>query len=432
MKSQSMYSKFCSKWQYVLLALLIALAFSGCTKRPDQIVPLESPSADSDMEAVQAKDFTGIVTGLDVEAKKLYLYNVNFEKNSILDYTGATDFFSKSGIQMSASQLTLGEAVDIYADSATGKLIKVQISVDVFTDDNVQNVLVNSNESYLTYEGKNYKYRRGAVIFSDNKLIDIMEISPLDVVTIRGIEGLVYSIVVDQGHGYIRPSHYSDFVGGKMTIAGETILGITKNMLVPIREGTYEVTMKKGDFIGTRSIAVYRDAETKMDMSIFKNQKPNVGQVIFNISPQGALVYVDNKEVDITSPVTLNYGRHKVFAVLEGYTTYSGTLDVQSANPTVKIDLAEENVNVKDNNFTSSSPAPLYDNEHKITVSEPAGAQVYLNGVYKGIAPVSFAKAIGTQTITLSKSGYTTKSYTVEIINDDEDILWNFAALVKK
>ena len=126
---------------------------------------------------------------------------------------------------------------------------------------------------------------------------------------------------------------------------------------------------------------------------------------------------------------------------LEGYSDYRGTLDVQSANPTVKINLAEEEAEISQdddskvtqNNSTDSQSeqSATIDNNHKITISQPAGVSVYLNGTYKGIAPCSFAKVIGSQTITLSQSGYVTKSYTVSILNDGEDILWNFPALTK-
>jgi len=70
-----------------------------------------------------------------------------------------------------------------------------------------------------------------------------------------------------------------------------------------------------------------------------------------------------------------------------------------------------------------------YDKDHKITVKEPMGAEVYFNGEYKGIAPCSFPKVIGNETITLSRSGFQTKSYTVVIPNDGQDVTWSFPEL---
>ena len=120
-----------------------------------------------------------------------------------------------------------------------------------------------------------------------------------------------------------RPKNYEDFIGGKMTIDGETIIDITENMLVPIREGIYEITMKKGGYIGTRSIQVEKNKESEMDMSLYKNQPENMGQVVLDIEPDGAEVYLEGKEVEYDLPVSLAYGKHKIKVILEGCLLYT-------------------------------------------------------------------------------------------------------------
>ena len=39
---------------------------------------------------------------------------------------------------------------------------------------------------------------------------------------------------------------------------------------------------------------------------------------------------------------------------------------------------------------------------------------------------------IGSQTVTLSQTGYVTKSYSIDILDDDEDVTLKFADLVKE
>ena len=62
-------------------------------------------------------------------------------------------------------------------------------------------------------------------------------------------------------------------------------------------------------------------------------------------------------------------------------------------------------------------------------VSAPEGAEGYLDIVYKGLAPCTFTKVIGSQTITLRKDGYTTKSYSVDVLDDDQDVKFSFSDL---
>ncbi len=75
---------------------------------------------------------------------------------------------------------------------------------------------------------------------------------------------------------------------------------------------------------------------------------------------------------------------------------------------------------------TASMGTTEIDEEHTITIQNPDGAKVYLDGTLKGTIPITIPKEIGTHTITLSKNGYTTKSYTVEVKNDGKNITFNF------
>lgn len=61
-----------------------------------------------------------------------------------------------------------------------------------------------------------------------------MEINKQDVLTVRGTGYNVYSVVKSRGHGYIRLSHYKDFIGGIVEVGDSMILPVTKNMLITV------------------------------------------------------------------------------------------------------------------------------------------------------------------------------------------------------
>ena len=48
-----------------------------------------------------------------------------------------------------------------------------------------------------------------------------------------------------------------------------------------------------------------------------------------------------------------------------------------------------------------------------------------------GISPVTYDKTAGTHTISLRKSGYQTKSYQIEVTDDDRDLVYSFPDLEK-
>ncbi|MCR5590906.1 MAG: PEGA domain-containing protein [Lachnospiraceae bacterium] len=79
----------------------------------------------------------------------------------------------------------------------------------------------------------------------------------------------------------------------------------------------------------------------------------------------------------------------------------------------------------------SSSEEEVISDTRKMYVESPEGAEVFLDGVYVGIAPATFIKPErGSHVITLSKNGCITKSYTVSVADDDKDVTLSFSDLV--
>ena len=270
-----------------------------------------------------------------------------------------------------------------------------------------------------------------------------MEITPEDKVTFRGAKGQAYSVIVTRGHGYIQPKNYKDFLGGMVMIRGEMILPVSKNMLLSVPEGTQVFSMLNGDLTSETSVEVKRGQVTEINIAQFQTQVPDTARVRFKIDPPGAELYVNGALQDPSKPISLNYGNHSIKVVLEGYNDYQGVVHVQDPNPTVKIDLSEEKAVVEEENSSSSvsdddnssksnSTALNYDKEHKITVSAPSGAAVYVEGTYKGVVPCEFTKMLGNVTLTLTKEGYETKSYGIQISDDSQDVSWSFPDLIKK
>ena len=66
-------------------------------------------------------------------------------------------------------------------------------------------------------------------------------------------------------------------------------------------------------------------------------------------------------------------------------------------------------------------------------VDSPEGAEVFMDGLYVGIAPTSTIKPeAGAHVITLSKNGFKTKSYTVSIAGDDRDVTLSFSEMMEE
>ena len=81
----------------------------------------------------------------------------------------------------------------------------------------------------------------------------------------------------------------------------------------------------------------------------------------------------------------------------------------------------------KDEKNTVASSTTKY----KVYIDAPSGVEAYLDGSYIGITPVSFNKAEGSYVVTLRKSGYQTRSYTLQIDAEEKDVNYSFTDLIK-
>ena len=54
-----------------------------------------------------------------------------------------------------------------------------------------------------------------------------------------------------------------------------------------------------------------------------------------------------------------------------------------------------------------------------------------MDGTYKGEEPSRFDKVIGSVTVNLTKKGRETKSYNIEISDDNLDVNWSFPDLLE-
>lgn len=423
----------------VMIALLLCL--TGCGSSGKRVEATKEP--DKGVSYEPGVDFVGAVKAVNSENGVIEFYNTSFETMETYQYSGGTQILTKNDRQRTVAEVVPGEIYDVYTSEDGKKIVKMKQSSEVTVYENAS-LTVNDDQKRLTIRDANYAYTPNLLVFSEGKQMDPREITAEDEVTFYGANGHAFSIVVTRGHGYIEPVNCKDFTGGTVTVRGEAILPASTDMLLVVPEGTQTLTMVNGDLVAEASVQVKRNQVTKVDMAKYQSQMPDTARVRFDIHPQGAELYVNGALMDPSKPISLKYGNHTVKAVLEGYNEYSGILNVQDASLTVRLDLAEENpAEVTSDSDSSSSVSDAdsdssktnqvnYDNDHKITVSAPVGAAVYVGGTYKGKVPCSFTKMLGSVTLTLTKENCETKSYRVELPDDSQDVTWTFPDLTKK
>ena len=65
-----------------------------------------------------------------------------------------------------------------------------------------------------------------------------------------------------------------------------------------------------------------------------------------------------------------------------------------------------------------------------VSIDAPEGVEVYVDGNYVGLSPARCKKTAGSHVIILRKSGYQTRSYTIDLDDEKKDVAYSFSELI--
>lgn len=362
------------------------------------------------------------VMNIDTEDEKIIVESINDNKKIVLTYTGGTSIKNRYGDEVTVSKLVPGEIVELDYNRGTQKISSIIITDQVWEYTEVREFTIDADEGILTTGNKNYSIDENAMAFSNGLEIGIGEINERDEITLKGYGTIIYSIIVTKGHGYIVLENTESYVGGLIDIGSEIVTKIENDMVITAPEGTYTLTVTKNGSGGSQEVVVIRDTETTVDISRLQTAL-EMGGIKFNITPSTAKLYIDGTFTKYSDPVSLSYGNHSFKIVATGYNTLFGNINVNKTYTTKTFTMNQTET-------TTTETTSAGTTSQQATISEPLGANVYFDNVFKGIAPVTFDVTSGSHTIVLRKTGYTSKSYTVTIPNDGKDVEYGFDDLV--
>ncbi len=413
---------------FVVLALAMsAVGCGGSKKGSSTIIPGSSilPAPKKDITEVPTNTsneivIKGVLKRIDSENKKMYFLDVNTGTDYEVPYTGGTDIKTKYDTIIAAVNLEIGSIYDVTCDKK-GTADKIYGAKDAWKRSNVSGIAVNESSKTITSGPNDFSYSSNAVVMSVGEEISIAEVVKLDNVSLVGIDDTIYSIIVEQGHGYIEFTGTDLFEGGYASLGNSHFLEVTKGMLVTAPVGTYDVEVQKGNLVARKEVMVSEGQQVTVDFSDTQAPSTKTGAVNFKITPSNAVMTIDGVEVDYSRPVTLSYGPHRITLVANHYEEYAETIIVNNTYYTKVIDMV-----AKDSSSTTKTTAASKTQNYAVKVTAPVGAVLYVDSVYVGIVPCTFKKRAGNRIITLSKSGFKTVSYTISISDSEGDVTYAF------
>ncbi len=415
----------------IIMLVLSSICIFGCSTDVDN----SKISSEDQVIELEPIETIAVITQIDLDNGQISFIDVDSEEEYILAYNGGVDVADKYGNILSANQLKLGQIVNLGYKVADNKLTYIHLNADAWELTKIDKVNINVVDKVLKYEGGDCKFDDGLVAFSDGSKIALSEICSEDQVTLRGYKGKLCSINVDYGHGYVVLKDYDTYIDGMLEIGYDVIVPVTDSMLVTVREGDYKLKITKGSDGGYKNITVEKNKQIEVSLKELQIEPASQGTILFQVEPLNASVYIDGELIDQAVEYESIYGLHRIKLVADGYTTYSGYFKISEPYRIRKYTMVSE---ATDSTETSTESTTTEESDtvsdavtttNKITITSPIGVNLYVDGNYIGVTPTSFTKTVGSHTLTLSQTGYVTKSYTISLINNGKDEEFTYSNL---
>lgn len=420
-----------------ILALAgIMVLLTACSMKPNDQAAQPTPPASQ--ETQQGTGFvpaspnsydsadTAVLVKKDGEEGTVTLLNLDTSRTYTLTVEGTSNLYDKYGEAVSLEQIDVGDIVDVTFLRSKKRLNTMQLSPSAWVYATASRYEIDLKRGEVTIGEDVYKLTDDTIYLSQNMRIEAMDINPVDVLTFKGIGSSILSVNVEQGHGYLRLKNEENFIDGYMEIGQSSYRRIEEDMLLTVPEGHYQIKVSKRGGGGIKEVTIRRGEETTLDIGDLEVPELQYGTIIFTLEPSSARLYIDGEKADPSAPVNLEYGIHQLIVKANGYQTM--TTYIKVAQPSGGLDIALDEVDKDKENEEEEDKDRLA--KYKVFVDAPENAEVYLDGNYVGIAPISFAKSEGSHIITLRRSGYETRSYTVSVDGEYKDITYSFAELV--
>ncbi|MGM9679173.1 MAG: PEGA domain-containing protein, partial [Bacteroidaceae bacterium] len=211
----------------------------------------------------------------------------------------------------------------------------------------------------------------------------------------------------------ITPRLESNFAETTIKVDGEAeifVNGVSKgkgSWTGPLRAGTYDVECRLPNHTSSQlQIEVKADV---VETFVVDKPRPIEGTLYVKSNPSGAQIYLDGKNLSITTPAKLDHvliGEHQVTVMLPNHKTENKSVDIRR-DETVTVDVTLSNV-------------------ARMTIdSNPTGADLYIDGEHKGTTPYTEEMPSGEYDIKLIKKKYSTFNRRVSLDSSNPEQTFN-------
>ena len=337
----------------VFFAVFMGLFLSACAQSTDSGieqrrrgtgVKTAEDAVQEDTEALEDTDNSTssslyILTGIDKNRKIASFQQVKSARQSEYTYDTGTRFLDKYGNTKSIDSFIPGDVAEITVSGDQQKLNSLQLSGDVWVQEDISNYTVDESIHAVTIGQTKYSYDPEMDIFSGNARVSFSSLGKADVLRAVGLDKKLISLAITKGHGYLALANTKLFEGSFICVGDKIFEEVTPNMQMEVPEGTYLVTVANDGYGGSKEVTITREQTTSLNLDELKGEGPKYCKITFDVGVEGAVLKIDGKKKDYSKPVKVKYGIHTIIVEADGYEAITEKLVVNSEEAEIEIAL---------------------------------------------------------------------------------------------
>lgn len=398
----------------ILAGGTFAIVFSIMTGNTE----VKNPNGDIINEDFTEIDETDLETSIAVikenTEETLYVLDT-IDKKSIEFYlTDQTKYQKRKNEYTVRTEFKVGDVVMLKYSQETLEVRLVKPYNSILERENVEVEDMKREEKQIKIGYNYHNYTDNTLFIYDDEEISPEEIIKGDIITTKGLNNELYSVIVEKSHGFLTLLNREDFIDGEIELLPEDIknrkyIKVSQAENIPVLEGTYKLILEK-DGMQTfvkENVKVEKGEEVTVDLGEIEEMESelivNVNQDNYNLE----LVNKNNKEdyytINENGTYKVKYGEYRVLATSKGYVDWTKDIKISNEKQVLPI------------NFTKA--VELKDIK---VVTAPRSADVYIDDNYIGATPIEAEVEVGTRKITIRKKGYATLNKIIEVTENNE------------
>ncbi len=380
----------------VIFVITLALTYSSISSyislpkldfNNNENIPISSNNKnDLILDSNTNKNLTGIIQDIDYEKNMFKILDINTNKIYTLKAKSSSIFKNKYNNVLTIEELSTWSVVDFSFDD-TNKINYLNENIDNFEIKNLSNLKIDQKIKTLSINNKTFKISNNVIILKNNELFDLENISPLDMLDIKGYKDTIYYINIKKGNGTLKFINKPKLNNAIIEIDRDIFKPLDTIDSINLAEGKHKVVIRSSDSISfLKEVDITGGNETVLDLSQIQSKSTTVF-IQSNVS--GYTLYINNIITDQTKPLSLPYGNYNIKAEKEGYNSFESQISLNTEKYNLNITLEK------------------IEKTGKMTISStPDNAQVFVNNQLIGYTPLSYKLPHGVHTVTLKKEGY--------------------------